>query len=321
MTQITIEQIHKDRQNFISTNHPSPAYELGRSIVTTCYNKEFTGGWVLLNELFRLNVSIPVEVFYREGELYQNQIDLLKSISPLIEVKKIQGVAKNFKDRYGNTQGWGSKVYALYESKYAENLWIDCDNYPIRNPEFLFDDPEYIQKGSLFWRDVFSVDSADQYSTNSIMWQVFGIQPSDAEPFESGQFLINKVKCWKQFNLVKYYADNCEWAYQFGGDKETWKFAWQLLSNYHSYRNYQASPSVPFGFMPFGPFMKGLKNQFGKWGGGTIMVQRDRDGNELFNHRTMAKFKAFQKNEFNHDIKNEQFYHDHIKRLEEIDCQ
>ena len=44
------------------------------------------------------------------------------------------------------------------------------------------------------------------------------------------------------------------------------------------------------------------------------MVQRARDGSELFNHRNINKMKLYN-NVFNADIQNEQLYHDHIQDL------
>jgi hypothetical protein len=321
--QITIEQLHQNVNNYLAQMHPVPNYTIGRSIVTSCYDKEFPSAWVLLNELKRLDVTLPIEVFYRDDELSSKQIDLLSSISNNVKVKKIKNVVKNLVDRYGHTQGWGTKVYAILESEYTENLWLDCDNNPIVNPEFLFNDHEYVQKGSLFWRDMYSVDSAAQYAPSSIMWSVFNVPWSDAEPFESGQFLINKNKCWRQLDLVKWYADNPEIYYVYSGDKETWRFAFQHLHfrnggqfpqiNYHSNNN----AYCPYGIMPYGPNSRGKTNIYGKWLGGSCMCQRDREGHEIFNHRNINKFKLLD-NVFNNDIQNEQYYHDHIKVLQEI---
>lgn len=315
--QINLDDLLSKQASHIANLTPTP-YVTGRSIVTTCYHKEVPSMWVLLNELKRLGCSLPVEVFYRTDELTEQEISLLASISSNVKLKLIQGNAKDFISRYGHKHGWACKIYALYESEYSENLWIDADNYPIVDPTFLFDDAEYVQKGSLFWRDQISVDSANQYADNSPMWPVFNVPVNDGEPFETGQFLINKSKCWQQFGLVKYYADNCEVYYNFGGDKETFKLAWQhlhALQGHQSLRvNYNSDPSVPYGFMPFGPFSKGVSNQYKKWGGGSIMVQRDRQGKELFNHRNLDRI-SLDNNTVNDDIANESYYHAHIAEL------
>ena len=317
--QINLDQIYSAVNELYQTNAAAPVYAPGRSIVTSMYDGEFAAGYVLLKELIRLEHSLPIEVFCRPNELSYKQAAILESIAPSITVKTIQGNAKDFTTIYGTKAGWSVKIHALYESEYQENLWIDSDNYPIRNTEFLFEDTEYQAKGSLFWRDVMSVDRANRYHDGAPLWPVFNVQPNDAEPFEAGQLLINKAKCWPQFRLVKHYADNCEYYYHFGGDTETFRMAWQhhaaINGGYHRYINYHADQTaVPYGFMPYGPFHKGLPNQYGKWGGGTVMVQRDRDGHELFNHMNINKFKLTN-NAVNIDIQNESFYHDHINEL------
>jgi hypothetical protein len=318
--QIDLNQLRAAERSLLS-NLSNPAYQQGRSIVTTCYHKEVASMWILLNELKRLGCQLPIEVFHREGELDQSHIGLLGSVSDLISIKKIVGSPKDFISRYGHRHGWACKIYALYESPYSENLWIDADNYPITDPSFLFDDIEYVKKGSLFWRDQMSPDSANQYADDSVMWPIFDVPPNDGEPFETGQLLINKPRCWYEFSLVKHYADNCEVYYHFGGDKETFKLAWQRLSVIRGIQiqkvNYNSSLDIiPYGFMPYGAFSKGKPNIYNKWGGGTIMVQRDRQGRELFNHRNMDRM-SIGENTYNDDLANEAYYHQHIKDLME----
>jgi hypothetical protein len=48
-----------------------------------------------------------------------------------------------------------------------------------------------------------------------------------------------------------------------------------------------------------------------------VMVQRDRNGAELFNHRNINKF-SLGNNVYNQDITNEYHYHDHVKQLKKI---
>lgn len=307
---------------FASDSSLPPDYIKGKSIVTSVYDGEFATGFVLLTELTRLHNILPIEVFHRAGELNRKQIDILTAISPgLITVKQIQGNAKDFTTPYGTKAGWSTKIYALYESSYAENLWIDADNFPIINPEYLFKDQEYITKHCLFWRDLMSPDRANRYHDKAPIWPIFNVSQNDGEPFETGQLLVNKPRCWPQIRLVKHYADNCEVYYNFGGDAETFRMAWQHwhLRNGGTqlYINYQSDPNVPYGFMPYGCYHKGVPNQFNKWGGGTVMVQRARDGSELFNHRNINKMKLTD-NVYNWDIKNEKMYHHHIRDLNKI---
>jgi Mannosyltransferase putative len=316
----TLDDLHTEQLKVYQSIGTPKEYKTGKSIVTSCYRQEITGTYILLTELKRLDFHCPIEVFYREGELIDDEVQELTRLYPdYVVFKKMKKTFEPFTDRWGNQKGWATKVYAILESEYEENFWIDSDNFPIMNCLDLFEDTEYQSKGSLFWRDVYSIDRANQYWYGSDFWKVFNVSPNDAEPFESGQFLINKKKCWKQLYMMVYYTEQQHIYYQFGGDAECWRMAWQYVaiqeSNYHREYNYHESADVPYGMMPYGPFHKGKPNRWHKYGGGTVMVQRDRKGAELFNHRNINKFNVMIKNEVNEDVQNEINYHMIIKHM------
>jgi len=318
--EINLDKINQAKELVLSSPIPMPSYQPGRSIVTSCYRAEIPGMFVLLKELQRLDFNVPIEVFYRDGELADNEISELSNVWPgHIKFKQLVSRAKDFVDRHGNAKGWSTKIHAVLESAYAENMWIDGDNFPIRNCLDLFGDAEYAAKGSLFWRDVYSIDRANYYHDGGALWQVFNVSPNDGEPFESGQFLVNKPMVWQQLSLMLHFAENCEIYFNFGGDAECWRMAWQYVATktggYHAAFNYHESDQVPYGFMPYGPFHKGVQNPWHKYGGGTVMVQRDRKGIELFNHRNIMKFKWIGENTFNEDVTNEMTYHMIIRHL------
>jgi hypothetical protein len=312
--EVNLIKLHQAKEYVLEHLVQQPSYRQGRSIVTSCYRQEIPGMFVLLKELNRLDFNLPIEIFYRPGELDQGEIHEMTSVMPNnIIFKQLRANAKDFTDRWGNSKGWSTKVHAIWESDYQENLWIDGDNYPIRNCLELFDDAEYREKGSLFWRDVYSTDRANQYHDGGEMWQVFDVAPNDGEPFESGQFLINKPLVWPQMCMMLHFTENCQIYFNFGGDAECWRMAWQYVSSktngYHRKHNYHADTAVPYGFMPYGPFHKGVPNPWHKYGGGTVMVQRDRQGRELFNHRNLNKFRWQGEIPFNDDVANEMGYH------------
>ena len=82
---------------------------------------------------------------------------------------------------------------------------------------------------------------------------------------------------------------------------------------------YLADPRTSaFGFMPYGPLHLGLPNPWHKWGGGSVMVQRDRQGRPLFNHRNLYKFDLGSEPVRQPDIAHEAIYHQHFNRLREL---
>jgi Mannosyltransferase putative len=315
----SLDDIYKAQDIAFDSTPPLPPYSPGKSIVTSFSSRDIPSAYVMFSELRRLNINLPVEVFYRKDELTQDELAEFKRTFASLNFHLIQGDSKDFIDKWGNKKGWSTKVYSIIESGFAENLWLDVDNVPIKNCMFLFDDLEYKSKGSLFWRDVYSIDRADVYSKSSKIWDIFRVACNDAEPFESGQLLVNKPMVWQELYMMLHFAENCEIYFAFGGDAECWKFAWQHCAvrrqKYHAQNNYNSHPDVPYGFMPYGPFHKGVPNEWHKYGGGTVMVQRDRKGQELFNHRNLHKW-AWNSNVFNEDVVNEHHYHMIIKHMQ-----
>jgi len=50
-------------------------------------------------------------------------------------------------------RGWPIKPAALMHCQFQNVLFIDADCFPLRNPEFLFETPEFKEYGALFWPD------------------------------------------------------------------------------------------------------------------------------------------------------------------------
>jgi len=57
-----------------------------------------------------------------------------------------------------------------------------------RNPEFLFESPEFKEMGAVFWMDYWR-----DTSENGV-WRLIGVQCRDERGMESGQVLIDKTK-------------------------------------------------------------------------------------------------------------------------------
>lgn len=253
----------------------------GRGIVTSLYDRDFASGWVLFSEMERLGVSLPIEVWHRPGELSEQHRALVAGLSLNVRFCELRD----------DVTGWAIKVLALLRSNFREVMWIDTDNVPIRDPEFLFDDPFYRAKGSLFWRDVSGVDRAMRWHPGSPVWSLMGVPYNDCEEFETGQFLFDKQRCWQALALIVHFNTTPGYYEVLHGDKDTFRFAFQKLSRPTRQVNYlEDENAVPFGMMPFGPFHVGAPNPWHKWGGGSVMQQRDRYGKPLFNHRSIDKF-------------------------------
>jgi alpha 1,2-mannosyltransferase len=315
MTTVTYGEAHDAQRRAVLSFARQPRSFAGRGIVTAAYDREFASLWVLLSELARLKVDLPVEAFHGRNELSAENAALLTRFDLDLKVRALPDPVERF----------ATKPFAIYRSAFQEVLWIDCDNFPIRDPSSLFDDPEYRAKGSLFWRDVSGVDRATLWHPASQVWTVFNVPPNDSEEFESGQLLIDKARCWPELGLTLHYAAESRlYGTMVHGDKDMFRLAWQNLAASRKKAppsaDYLGDPDkVPYGFMPYGPFHMGRPNPKHKWGGGTVMVQRDRRGAALFNHHNFDKFhETGDDNVFNADIANEAIYHEHIARLRKL---
>jgi alpha 1,2-mannosyltransferase len=308
---IPFAELHRAQQQAVMDFARQPRQHGGRGIVTAIYDREFPSVWVLLSELARLKVTLPIEAFHLPGELSPRNADLARSLGLDITLRPLT-------DR---VRAYSTKPFAIWRSSFREVLWLDCDDFPLRDPSFLFDDEEYRAKGSLFWRDVVGTDRALHWHPSSVIWRLFNVPTNDAEEFETGQLLLDKEKCWAELGLTLHFNERADiYVARLLGEKDTFRLAWQNLAAARQKAppggRYLTRPQlVPYGFMPYGPFHMGRMNEWHKWGGGTVMVQRDRAGAPLFVHRNLDKFKVDGDNPFNADVPNEATYHKHIARL------
>jgi alpha 1,2-mannosyltransferase len=170
----------------------------------------------------------------------------------------------------------GIETFAVLHSEFEQVLFLDVDSYPCRNPEFLFDDPQMKEHGAMFFPD------APWMKLLPEVWQAMGMEFIDERAIESGQFLIDKKKCWQPLALTYWMNQRSDYYFQIGprksgqvgphfgrgvhGDKDLFHLAWRYLK-----RNY---------VMP---------NQDYTWIS-PALVQHAPDGDPVFIHRARRKF-------------------------------
>lgn len=241
-----------------------PEPKEGRGIVIAAGGYKFQiNAWVNINILRYLGCKLPIECWYL-GEKERN-LAWNKLVEPLgctcID-------AYSFLDKYPHRRlhGWELKPYAIMHSKFAEVLYLDADNVPVKDPTYLFDDQFFIDYGAVFWPDF------GRLGPDRLAWKVFGNIPYRSEPeVESGQILINKLKCWQALELTHWYMQNSNnfYFHHVHGDKEVFHLAWRKLD-----MNYA---------MP----RKGIHALPG------VMCQHDFGGDRIFQHRNMAKWSFY----------------------------
>jgi FkbM family methyltransferase len=224
----------------------------------------FTNAWVCVQMLRFHGCKLPVELWY----LGRSELDgKMESLIAPLGVTCVN--AHEFMGRHPmrNPLGWELKSYALLHSRFREVSLLDADNVAVRNPEFLFDTPEFARTGAIFWPDYLRL------GRHRAAWKMCGVSYRDEPEFESGQMVVDKHRCWKAVNLAYWYNDHSEFFYQyFHGDKETFHMAWRRLNQEYSMVPH-AIESLP----------------------GT-MCQHDFRGRRLFQHRNLAKWSLWGEN-------------------------
>lgn len=122
--------------------------------------------------------------------------------------------------------GWELKPLAVLLSQFSEVLYLDADCLPARNPDLLFDHPEYVKHGAAFWPDLPPYDRNEWVP--EVCWNNIGMEYQHSRDFETGQFMVDKSKCMREISVANWMNQHSDWFYQFVfGDKSTFHLAWK----------------------------------------------------------------------------------------------
>ena len=242
----------------VAAEYPYPEGQFsGRGVVTCAGGRRyFPCAWVMIQMLRKLGCTLPVELWHRDAE---EMTPVMKAILAPLGVTCVDGseIRKQYPVRILN--GLELKPYSIIHSRFQEVLFIDADNVPCVNPEFLFDAPEYQRTGAIFWPDF--PGAGDRRCT---MWRVCEVPPRDEPAFESGQMLIDKRRSWKLLQVTMHMNEYSDFYYHHtNGDKDTFHMAWRRLNR------------------PYAMPSRGLELLWR-----TVMCQHDFQGRRIFQHRS-----------------------------------
>jgi hypothetical protein len=234
--------------------YPHDAYQ-GRGIVIAGGGRYFASTYVTIRVIRHVGCTLPIQVWSLADEIDARQKSILEALPGVVCVEA-PGIA----------HGWQLKSHAVLNSPWREVLYLDADSYPVTNPDYLFSWGRYVEEGAIFFPDLPSWKLGDD------AWRLFGLEPIQERAWESGQFIVDKESCWRELNLADWFNQHADYYYQhttlgLHGDKDLFHFAWRCLGRtfYHP------------------------------WGGDTqwqlhTILQRDWDGNVIFQHRVRDKF-------------------------------
>lgn len=247
-------------ESFIRNIPDYPSGFKGRGIVTSGGGaRYFTNAWVCINMLRKLGCTLPIQVWY----LGPKEMDPhMKSLLRDINVEAINAYELREQHPARILNGWELKPYSMIWSPFEEVLFLDADNVPVQNPEFLFDSPQFREHGAVFWPDFNNMEPERE------IWDLTGVPYRDEAEFETGQILVDKSRCWRELALTMWYNEHSDFYYHFiHGDKDTFRFGW------HKFESKFAMPSRRIHALAH------------------TMCQHDFEGSRLFQHRNMDKWK------------------------------
>ncbi|KAF4028818.1 putative Mannosyltransferase [Phytophthora infestans] len=150
-----------------------------------------------------LGCRLPIELWYRPDEMKS----IRKSLTPLENLAAIVGGITFHKINGVRAFSYGAKVFAIYHSFLERILFLDADNVPIRDPSFLFESPEFIETGAVFWPDFWHPgNTIFNIHRQSLVWQFLGIPFADMFEQESGQLLIDRRRHTVPMEVLSFYA-------------------------------------------------------------------------------------------------------------------
>ncbi|HWX20675.1 MAG TPA: glycosyltransferase family 9 protein [Candidatus Binatia bacterium] len=253
---------------FIKTIPQYPALYDGRGIVMCGGGvRYFTCAWVCINILRRVGCKLPIEFWYLgPREVSKHMAGLLKPLG--VECRDAMKVRKRFPARI--LHGWELKPYAILHSRFREVLLLDADNVPVVDPEFLFETPQFMKTGAVFWPDF----KRPYGQKAKAIWRSCGMRLPKEGEFETGQILVDKARAWRALCLTLWFNENSDFYYRYvHGDKETFHLAFRKLR-----QNYSLVPK------PIQP----LK---------ATMCQHDFLGGRIFQHRNLDKWDLLLQNQ------------------------
>lgn len=218
-----------------------------------------TNAYVLVRVLRDVHKSaLPIEIWHLGA---QEMPGYLATVFMQLGCRIVDAHGSNRGPDSSIHDGWQLKSYAINNSRFEHVLLLDADQVPLSDPAELFDCPQYLETGAVFWPDIIDL------SAENPVWSMLGLEPEQVRSWESGQMCINRKKHWKAICIALAMNQRAEVFYRLiYGDKDTFLFAWRLSGSECS-----LVPHLPFQSERF-------------------LCQRDFAGAPLFQHRTNCKW-------------------------------
>lgn len=267
--------------DLVNQTYIAPNYKHEKGIVIGAGGAKYFGcGIACVHVLRNLGCNLPIEFWYLDEYEMDNNMKHLCDILNITYINATQYCKDhNLNPRILN--GWELKPFSTLYSNFQKVLYLDADNIPAIDPSYLFDTKEFQELGSIFWPDLPPHKRKEWLPP--IVWENIGLEYRDEVDFETGQYMIDKGKCYKELCITMWMNEHSDWFYKFVyGDKSTFHLTWRKCgSNY------------------------GIPTRKAGWKHPCIL-QYDLDGKLVFQHACQGKELMFSgtgpSNQYNHHL-------------------
>ena len=186
----------------------------------------FPCAWVCISMLRKLGCRLPIELWHRGPREMTDAMRALVAPFGVVCVDAYQ-VARAHPVR--RLDGWELKPYAIVYSRFAEVLYLDADNMPVVDPEFLFSSGPYRATGAIFWPDRYAgPGTGKRIELAREAWEICRVPYRVEAELEAGQMVIDKRRSWLPLQITLHLNAESDFYYQyFYGDKDTFHLAWR----------------------------------------------------------------------------------------------
>lgn len=226
------------------------------------------GAYVAAAMLRRLGCALPIELWHMgNAEMPTAFREPLRGLG--VDIVDALEVRREHPARC--LGGYELKAYALVYTRFTEVLLLDADNVPVTDPSFLFETPELVGRGVIFWPDYGMSRPAlatGALSRTHPIWALTGVAFRGDRELESGQICVDRKRCLRELVLALWLNEHSDFWYRYlWGDKDTFHIAFRKLE-----REWAMPARGPIDLS------------------GLAMAQCDFEGRVIFQHRHGAKW-------------------------------
>lgn len=278
------------KHKIVTDNIPNltPQFYSGNGYVVVGGGKYSWFALLAIETLRKIGSKLPVEVFIPTEEEYEP--DFCEVVLPRYNARciKISSIFDEEALKDVKITGYQYKSIALLASSFENAFLLDSDNYPVKNPDPIFDSEVYLSNTMITWPDYWRRTTSPKYyqiTGKKIGKQVRFLDDEDTDPkyytkstevsdedlrekvqfhnregtikewtTESGQMLINKKIHFRALLLALYYNLEGQFGYypllSQGGAGEGDKETFVAAATYYGLKYYQVrkKPDRAYGY-------------------------------------------------------------------------